>query len=72
MAHRPYPKRERALKQIERRCFEAGPAVLQRPLTEFEQQLLDGTATIVKAVEPMTAALRQMAPPTDEYRLSTR
>ncbi|MEU8976819.1 hypothetical protein AB0D11_48185 [Streptomyces monashensis] len=72
MAHRPYPNRERARKQIERRCFEVGPAVPPRPLTEFERQLLDGTATIVKTVEPMTVALHRMAPPAGEYRLSTR
>ncbi|GHE13373.1 hypothetical protein [Streptomyces alanosinicus] len=72
MAHRSYPNRERALKQIERRCFEVGPVVPPRPLTAFERQLLDGTATIVETVEPMTAALHQMAPSAGEYRLWTR
>lgn len=43
MAHRPCPKRQRALRQIERHEFEVGPAASPRPLTEFGQQLLDGT-----------------------------
>ncbi|MFB7504664.1 MULTISPECIES: hypothetical protein [Streptomyces] len=72
MAHRPYPSRDRARKQLDRRCFEVGPAVPSRPLTQFEWQLLDGTVTIVTTVEPMTAALHQIAPPAGEYRLSTR
>ncbi|MER6736500.1 hypothetical protein [Streptomyces puniciscabiei] len=72
MAHRPYSQRQRALRQIERHECEVGPAAPPRPLTEFEQQLLDGTATIVKAVAPVTAILQRLTPPVDEYRTSTR
>jgi hypothetical protein len=72
MAHRPYPRVERALKQIERHTFELGPATPPRQLTDFEQQLLNGTATIAKAVTPMTATLQRLDPPVDEYRVSTR
>jgi hypothetical protein len=72
MSHRPYPNPSRALKQIERHTFEVGAAAASRPLTPFEQQLLDGTATIVKAIEPMAATLERSVPVVSEYRLSTR
>ncbi|WP_330342673.1 hypothetical protein [Streptomyces sp. NBC_00557] len=72
MAHRPRPSRERARRQIERHADETGPAQPARPLTRFEQQLLDGTATVVTDIEPMATALYQEAPPVGEYRLSTR
>ncbi|WP_333773346.1 hypothetical protein [Streptomyces sp. IBSBF 3136] len=72
MAHRPHPSRKRALRQIERHAFEGGPALpFPRP-TPVEQQLLDGTATMVTNVEPVTTAMHQVAPAVGEYRLSTR
>ncbi|MGW5284488.1 hypothetical protein ACWERI_34410 [Streptomyces collinus] len=72
MAHRPRPSRERALRQIERHAFEVGPAPPPRRLTPVEQQLLDGTATAVTDIQPVTTALHQAAPAVGEYRLSTR
>ncbi|MFB7511580.1 hypothetical protein [Streptomyces broussonetiae] len=71
MAHRPYSSRDRARKQLDRHCYELGPAP-RRPLTDFEHQLLDGTATIAKTIEPMTTSITRDVPPIDEYRLSTR
>ncbi|WP_369394711.1 hypothetical protein AB5J72_49870 [Streptomyces sp. CG1] len=56
MAHRPYPSRIRALKQLDRHCYEMGPTP-RRPLTDFEQQLRNGTATIVKAIDPMASSV---------------
>ncbi|MEV6833517.1 hypothetical protein AB0N17_03130 [Streptomyces sp. NPDC051133] len=72
MGHRPHPSRQRALRQIERHTYELGPVAPPRPLTDFEQQLLDGTATIVKAVAPMVTSLTRSVPPVGEYRISTR
>jgi hypothetical protein len=72
MGHHPYPRLERAQRQIERHAFEVGPAAPPRALTDFEQQLLDGTAAIVKAIEPVVASLQRIAPIVGEYRLSTR
>jgi len=72
MAHRPRPSRERALRQVERHAFEVGPAFPARRLTLLEQQLLDGTASVVTDIEPLATTLHQVAPAVDEYRLSTR
>ncbi|MFC9280223.1 hypothetical protein [Streptomyces collinus] len=72
MAHRPRPSRERALRQIERHAFEVGPALPAWQLTPLERQLLDGTATVVTDLKPVTTALHQAAPAVGEYRLSTR
>ncbi|QHA02037.1 hypothetical protein GQF42_00415 [Streptomyces broussonetiae] len=72
MAHRPYPSRDRARKQLDRHCYELGPAP-RRVLRHFQPQLLNGTAAVVhRDVEPMAATLEPGAPPVDEYRLTTR
>ncbi|MGW1988362.1 hypothetical protein ACWCPJ_38990 [Streptomyces collinus] len=65
------PRRERALRQLERHAFEVGPALARRRLTPLEQ-MLDGTATADTDLEPVTTALPQMAPAAGEYLLNTR
>ncbi|KOV64036.1 hypothetical protein [Streptomyces sp. MMG1121] len=72
MAHRPYPSRNRALKQLLRHASGAGAAVTARPLSPFEKQLLDGTATVVRDIGPLTASLRRVRPSADEYQVPTR
>jgi hypothetical protein len=80
MTYRPYPNPGRARRQIERHEYEAPPlsGAPARPLSPFEQKLVEGATAAVQAVGSSLAAslakLRQPADsyPVDEYRLSTR
>lgn len=69
MSHRPYPDRERALRQLDRHY----PSTPATPMLECLRPVAEGfdrlRATRVRVQLP---ALRIAAPPVDDYRLSTR
>ncbi|MFJ5644012.1 hypothetical protein [Streptomyces sp. NPDC093223] len=77
MGHRPYPNRERALKQFDRHIDEVGPMLQPRPLTPLERQVAGNAGALLRAAQPSAAlAMARLRAaftrPVGEYRLSTR
>ncbi len=80
-SHRPYPNRDRALRQIDRHIDEGRLMIMDDPhaVTPFGQRLIEGADAAALAVgSSLAASFAKMlppvkqAPPVDTYRLSTR
>ena len=66
MPYRPYPSRERSLRQVERHAVETPPMPWpSRPLSEFEKRFFEAAAvmarTAVQALAGMAEGLRRPA-----------
>jgi hypothetical protein len=60
MPYRPYPSRERALKQVERHAVETPPVLwAPRPLSEFEKRFFEASAVMVRTVGASVAAMTE-------------
>ncbi|MGW5173086.1 hypothetical protein ACWERY_01805 [Streptomyces sp. NPDC004082] len=77
MPHRPYPNRDRALRQVDRHDDETPPigtrpAVTLSRLTWNLAEVAQGSAAEAGAALSRAFANLRVQPPVDEYRLSTR
>lgn len=57
MTHRPYPNPDRARHQIERHDGETPPLSEPRPMTPFEQHLVEGATAALKVAVPAVARM---------------
>ena len=58
MPYRPYPCRERSLKQVERHADETPPLLWPpRPLSEFEKRFFQASAAMVRTAGASLAAM---------------
>ena len=57
MTHRPYPSLDRARHQLDRHDDETPPYTAPRPVSPFEQRLVDSAAAAAQALRPQMQAL---------------
>lgn len=57
MAHRPYPRTDRALHQLNRHDGETPPYRAPRPITPMERLLVDYATAAVQAAAPVVASM---------------
>jgi hypothetical protein len=73
MPYRPYPSRERSLKQVGRHAVETPPMLWSpRPLSEFEKRFFEASAVMVRTVGASLAAMAEgMRRPAGEWETTT-
>ena len=73
MPCRPYPSRERSLKQVERHAVETPPLLWSpRPLSEFEKRFFEASAAMVRtAGASLTAMVEGLRRPAGEWQATT-